>query len=124
MSECRNFASLTASPALQSAPTVNQLAREIDGLKAKCAALELELQRMEGRKVSRRVVEEMILNSKRGRPRKSPPKPSELATVGNSSRKLLTAMRAIEKWVAAEIERLDQRCKDRARNRNHDATGK
>lgn len=53
-----NLDSLRARPALQSVPTMNQLMREIDGLKAKIAALEMELRRMEARKVSRRVVAE------------------------------------------------------------------
>ena len=125
MSECRNLASLTARPALQSAPTVNQLAREIDGLRAKIAALELELQRLEGRKVSRRVVEEMFIRSKRtGRPRKAAAKASEMSADSGPGGLPLRRMRALERWVEQQIQRLDQRCRDRARSRTNDATGK
>ena len=119
-----NLDSMRSHPALQSAPTVHQLAREIDGLRAKIALLELELQRMEGRKVSRRVVEDMILRSKQGKPRKMPRKPSEMATVKRSGQGTARRLRALENWVEAQIERVDQRCKDRARNRTNDATGK
>lgn len=122
----RNLDSMRSRPELPTALlTPREIERQIAHLHAKIAMLEEDFRKVTDGKVSRRVVEDMIgrANSA-GRPRKQDAKASVITADSGPGGLTLRRIRALERWVEQQIERLDQRCRKRASEAKHDAAAK